>query len=586
MRILRWAVCLIVGLPIILVPASLLRSDAIVITMAMRASTIAEIFVEQDSVAVELEVGLADLDAFRDLLPDELYERLGHEPQPLVERVPRFFREGFTVRADDGAPIFGRVRSMQPRRRIVRDPITGEPLPVAEEDREPVVFMRIVYPLPGRPGTLTIAPPVNAVGATSANVGFVVYHHELPVNDFRYLGQPERLRLDWGDPWYSQFENRNLRRQFYAPISAFLYVEPYEVRKEIVARPRDFQNWVDLGLEGKAVITVEEQEEIKRRVAEFLAERNSVTIDGRPAEGQLDRIHFIFRNLRTSGVIDPPRELDPVSATLGIIFVYPTEGLPDEVTMEWELFAPRIERVPSSATDEAGGLPYILAPDDNVLHWQNFLQNPTDPGRLVDVLAPPERRSIPLTMLALAGVLGLLWLGFKYGVNALKGRLPPRPALAAALVLLLLVAVTGPRAIMAGRVSDDDAEQIVSALLHNTYKAFDFREEGTIYDVLARSSAGDLLTDVYLETRRSLELQNQGGARVKVKEVEVLSSDAQPLEDEVGFITRLTWNVSGSVGHWGHIHTRTNQYEARFTVKSIDGAWKFTGLELLQEQRI
>ena len=66
----------------------------------------------------------------------------------------------------------------------------------------------------------------------------------------------------------------------------------------------------------------------------------------------------------------------------------------------------------------------------------------------------------------------------------------------------------------------------------------------------------------------------------------MLNSDSQPLEDEVGFITTLTWNVSGSVGHWGHIHTRTNQYEARFTVKSMDGAWKFTGLELLQEQRI
>jgi hypothetical protein len=44
--------------------------------------------------------------------------------------------------------------------------------------------------------------------------------------------------------------------------------------------------------------------------------------------------------------------------------------------------------------------------------------------------------------------------------------------------------------------------------------------------------------------------------------------------------------VSGSVGHWGHIHTRTNQYEAQLTVRAIDGAWKFTDLQLLQEQRI
>ena len=108
----------------------------------------------------------------------------------------------------------------------------------------------------------------------------------------------------------------------------------------------------------------------------------------------------------------------------------------------------------------------------------------------------------------------------------------------------------------------------------------------SLWNRLFRSSAGELLTDVYLETRRSLELENQGGARVKVKEVEVLDSEAEPLDGQLGFVSHLTWNVSGSVGHWGHIHTRRNQYEARFTVKSIDGAWKLTSLELLQEQRI
>ena len=41
-----------------------------------------------------------------------------------------------------------------------------------------------------------------------------------------------------------------------------------------------------------------------------------------------------------------------VSATLGVIFVYPTDGLPDEVTMEWDLFSDRIQVVPTTATDE------------------------------------------------------------------------------------------------------------------------------------------------------------------------------------------------------------------------------------------
>ena len=42
----------------------------------------------------------------------------------------------------------------------------------------------------------------------------------------------------------------------------------------------------------------------------------------------------------------------------------------------------------------------------------------------------------------------------------------------------------------------------------------------------------------------------------------------------------------GSVGHWGHIHFRENQYEANISVEPVDGAWKISGLELLEEKRI
>ena len=42
----------------------------------------------------------------------------------------------------------------------------------------------------------------------------------------------------------------------------------------------------------------------------------------------------------------------------------------------------------------------------------------------------------------------------------------------------------------------------------------------------------------------------------------------------------------GTVGHWGHIHTRKNQYHAIIDVEPVDGAWKIVGLELLEEIRI
>jgi len=83
---------------------SLLRPDALVITRAMLASTIAEIWVEQDSVVVEFEIGPGDVRAFRNLLPDEFFARLGYESEPWIDRLLRFVEKDFVVRADDGPP--------------------------------------------------------------------------------------------------------------------------------------------------------------------------------------------------------------------------------------------------------------------------------------------------------------------------------------------------------------------------------------------------------------------------------------------------------------------------------------------------
>ena len=151
---------------------------------------------------------------------------------------------------------------------------------------------------------------------------------------------------------------------------------------------------------------------------------------------------------------------------------------------------------------------------------------------------------------------------------------------------LAVVGLSVPTGLRGGRLSQEETETIVGGLLLNVYKAFDYREEEIIYDALARTASGDLLTDVYLATRRSLELANQGGARAKVKSVDVLAATNEPLDGDRGFRTRATWNVAGSVGHWGHVHQRMNQYEAELTVQVIDGAWRITDLEVLQEERL
>jgi len=616
-RLLPGAVPVLLTLIGMLLLPSLVRSDALVITMAMNATSIAEFFIEEDGVTVDLEIGVADLMGFRDLLPDEIYEVLmraasgadavvdgaqevpdGAEAvvdgveqveaglEPFEERLERFFRDDLRIIPDDGPPLPGRVLEIQASRRLPRDQVTGDPLPVGPDyEGDPVIVARLFYPFARRPRALTFDAPTAETGAVDANVGFVVYHRGLHINDFRYLATGMTLDLDWNDPWYSSFRTRSLRRQFYAPINGFLYLEPFEVRKEIVVRPKDLQGWVDLGIEpGQEVITVAEQEEIKRRAVEFLAGRLAVTIDGQPAVGELDRVHFIFRNLRTSGVIDPPQDLPVVSATLGVIFVYPTDGLPDEVTMHWDLFDERVQSVPTSATDAAGGLPYIVSPDDPVLKWTNFLTNPTVPG-LVTVEAPPPAWTRWAGYLALLAGLALVGLVLQQR-GLLQRRQASTLAVAGIVFLALLTGFGAYQSLYSTRFSDEAVETVLDGLLENVYRAFDYRQEEIIYDSLENTVSGDLLTQIYLETRRSLELENQGGARAKVKGLEILGASYEPLPSGTGFTTEARWTVTGSVGHWGHIHQRINQYRAEITVESIDDAWRITGLDVLEEERV
>jgi len=102
-------------------------ADAIMVSRAMFASTIAEYFVEEDHVRVELEIGMDDLPTFRNLLPDAVFEKMGYTPEPIDERLELFFSRDFAIYSD-GTPLKGRVTSMGPETRVKRDPVTGVPM--------------------------------------------------------------------------------------------------------------------------------------------------------------------------------------------------------------------------------------------------------------------------------------------------------------------------------------------------------------------------------------------------------------------------------------------------------------------------
>ncbi len=563
-----------------------LHGDAIVVTKAMSASTISEIFVENNTVRVELEIGSEDLSAFKNLLPNEIHDKLGFDPIPFEQRIDQFFNRDWVIRSDDGSPLAGQVSSFQVRKRIKRDEITGAPLAVQPEGAEIVVYAVLEFHLEGQPRSISIGGPTDIdQGRATANIGFITYHKGLPVSDFRYLAVEETLELDWQDPWYSRFRNPNLRRQYDSPVSVFVYVEPFEVRKEIVIRPVDLQRWVDLDVDVNATIPVADQAKLKQRIAEFVADKHPLTIDGRHVNGSVDRIHFIRRTLRKTGVVYPDEDLAAASATLGVIVVYPIERLPQQVSMTWQWFDDKITQIPASATDEAGGLPSMLTPDDPVLVWKNYLTNPTIPA-MRSVPAPPQRGWFTLPLISIACVFAASFVVF--GLVASKSN---RMVLIACLFVLLVfgwmatpwanVTIANPLTAQT-QITEAQAGAIMDSLLHNLYHAFDRRQESLVYDQLALSLSGHLLRDVYLQTRKRIELADQGGAQVKIDQVEIQSNAIQQMSDQ-SFVCKCQWFVSGTVGHWGHLHRRRMGYEAEFGIESIDDVWKIASMHITAE---
>jgi hypothetical protein len=580
-----------------LVPSTL--ADWINLTGAQSASNIAEIYVQDDHVRLVLEIYVGDLDKFIDLLPDDFLKAAGVEPPPLKERIKRFSSETFQFVTDTEKNLQAELKLIEPRMRKDRpnpfagaiNPATGRPVPGPPEDKR-VLYAELVYPYKNQPNTLTIIPPLDNRGAPAVSIGFIAYHKEVPVVDYRFISEAAKLHLDWHDPWYSKFESKALKRWQQSGMMTFLYIEPYEVRHETLVRVKDLEAWLDLGLRGDEFIEMDEFEPLKKRVGNFLLQHSKVQIDGKQMHPILDRTNFVKYTMTRTFFIDQPERMPLNTAMLGVIITYLTKKIPQQVTVDWELFSDRIQKVPTSAIDPAGPFPSYVTPDDNVLTWNNFLKT----YQIPTVAAVTVDQSLTSLNIPVASVLCLLVI-IPLGLNIKKRQKSARPIglllgltaglLAGSILLIpfLKIAVARP-SVIAPELSKQEAVVILENLLKNIYRSFDFREED-VYDRLATSVSGNLLTDIYLQNRKSLVVTQAGGAQARVKEVKILDVAVNRLDDRpLGLVFRAKWTAMGTVGHWGHIHTRKNQYEANITVEPADAAWKITGLDLLEEKRI
>lgn len=576
-----------------------LRADWINLNGAENARNIAEIYIEKDHVTIKLEVFVRDLLIFGELVPDDFFPESVPGRPGTEERIKIFSDSVFQVITDTGKKLSATLVLVEPRTRIERpsplvgsiNPYTRQIIPGPPDDKR-VLYAELIYPFQGKPKSLTIIPPMSDDGFPKASIGFICNHLGVPVVDFRQLTGRNDLNLAWDDPWYSTFEKKQLKRNLQSGMRTYLYIEPYEVRHEILVRVKDMMNWVDFDLRGELFIEEDEFNPVREQIAQFFIDREKVMIDGKQGKPILDRTAYVESSMLRSRFIEIPERVPLNTAMVGIIITYLTDGIPDEVVTQWSLFSDRVQKVTASMIDPAGPFPHNLQPDDNVLKWTNYLNNYTIPS--VDkIIVAKTHRGVAIPLGSLVFVVLLVPIAFLTYRRRKKSQ-TVKVHFSIILILIIFIVILFPHwhfiigsDARASKISAEDSKAIVLSLLKNVYRAFDFREEEDVYDKLAISVSGVLLKDVYLQSRQSMIIEQAGGAHAKVKQVDVLEADVIASTKQKGTLDiRTKWTAVGSVGHWGHIHTRQNVYDAILTLAVVDGSWKITSIELLEEKRV
>ena len=364
-------------------------------------------------------------------------------------------------------------------------------------------------------------------------------------------------------------------------MQSFVAIEAFEVRHEILVRLQDVAPTLELG--AAESIEIEEQGSVKERIAELVTTSYLLEVDGTANEGILERIDFM--TVDAQGVLPRPVPVrENVSeGFVGVTTVHVTPSTPKNVTLTWRSFEV-VTEIPATVTDPEVSRATLLTGEEPSLRWVNELAE--DPASSVTAIAvEPTRLPIPLLSLPFLAIALVFLVGGVRRSRSPHSLVIARVALAVALVIGPLgdVAVALP---FSPAPTEAQARRILAGILPNVYRAFELREESAAYDRLSVSVTGDTLTEVYLEHRRALEMEERGGARARVEAVEVIGVSEVLPEPDGGFDAEASWSVGGTVTHFGHRHFRQNRYQARAVVVPVDGFWKIRSIDIIDEERI
>ena len=564
--------------------------------------TEASIFVTRSKAIVRIQMFAEDLILFQGLepndqdriSPDDLKRGLADHRAFLLERV--------TLRDAKGEPIKGEVTDVKPFD-IPADGILSTDMMLNTATYE------LEFPFSEPPEFLTIQQDMSDENfIIPSEMKLTVHQSGTALNSTESLlpGASTTVRFDWEqaitddasdaewETWFSKQREATLGITSYSSVYSFVYIEPNEIRHEILIPLATLKTILPVKSRDASFIEIDEQPSIRTLIQDWLRNENPVTINGSRVIPEFSRIDFYGLDLRDFAAQASEQKVSLASGRVGIILRYQTpDDAVRDATVIWEKYYSTMNKIQSvviSYPDRIDRFEFSKHNKaiDNVLKWA------CDPNAL-----PQPIKSVPATIAPrpelLIPVGSLICLAIAFFSLRI-----PRPSVRLLVSgAAIILAIAGWRAVgvaidhpwrLPTELSETQATEIFKKLHQGVYRSLDFGSEDRVYDVLATSVDGNLLEKLYLQLHQSLEMREQSGAVARIQAINYDGGKQMPRSSTTvlwpGFEYSSTWTVAGTVEHWGHIHERQNRFEAVFTIEPRDDNWKITRMDIASQEQV
>ncbi|MBT4844268.1 MAG: hypothetical protein HON92_02440, partial [Planctomycetaceae bacterium] len=440
-----------------------------------------------------------------------------------------FIHERLQIRGADGKLLAGRVQGMDTTQ-IPEDGV------LQTEIKSRSISYQIKYAIVQSHRFLTIRQMFGEL--QPASMDCLLLHNGFLLEKARQLasGQTYTIELDWDNPpterpdykTFRQNKEKQLRQRLgiasYSILYSFLYITPREVRHEILVPMLTLEKWVPLQRKDQDFLDVDEQKSAQKSLADFFGKGNPVTINGTVITPTLERTSFFGLDIRDFALNAPPRRVNVYQARVGLILSYRPTSPVRQLTVEWDTY-----------NKYAPILKSLVLVNDEDPFTQFFVKNA--PG--FEWTLAKVKRDKPQ--------------GLKDGLKAQQ-------------------------------ISQSLGKQIAGSVLRNVFTAINRDDDGEVFDTLAVAVSPTLIREIYLQIKRALIVAEQGSASLHVRDV-VVNSVVITHDDGEQLTMRCRWQVTGTVEHWGHLHTRVDEFVGELTLSRERTGWMLDKFHVSEQKQ-